>query len=433
VDLSGVQIGILMLALAVALMFLGLPVAVTMLIAGFLGMFLVRGWGPAISALGVISWRQGLNEILVIIPLFTWMGVMAARGGISGDAFTSLYKWVGQFRGGLAMAVSGASAAFGAVCGNHIATAVAMSRIALPEMRKYNYQDKFSLGTIASSGNLGIMIPPSGSFVLFGFLTMTSIGQLFIAGILPGLFVLGLFWIQIAVQTRLNPNLGPAGPAVGWIARLKSTPLLLPIVAAFGLVMGGIYTGVFTPTEAACMGCFIIMVIGLVRRRLNAKGIIQSLQETMPVAAMIMLMLICAWVFSAALTLSGLPQAMTDSIAGLGVNRYVVLALMMVIYLGLGTVMDVFAVLVITLPIFFPVVVALGFDPLHFGVLCVLCVMAGSISPPFGILAYALHGLNRDVPLTTIFRGVLPFFVTLVVSIAILMFIPQLATFLPYR
>jgi C4-dicarboxylate transporter DctM subunit len=432
-ELTGVQIGILMVALAVVLMMLGLPVAVTMLIAGFLGMFLVRGWGPAISALGYVTWRQSLNEILVIVPLFTWMGVMAARGGISGDAFTSLYKWVGQFRGGLAMAVSGASAAFGAVCGNHIATAVTMSRIALPEMRKYNYQDSFSLGTIASSGNLGIMIPPSGAFVLFGFLTMTSIGELFIAGILPGLFVLGLFWIQIAVQTRLNSSLGPGGPSVGWIARLKSTPLLLPIVIAFGLVMGGIYFGVFTPTEAACIGCFVIMVIGLVRRRLSAKGIIQSLQETMPVAAMIMLMLVCAWVFSAALALSGLPQAITDSIAGLGVSRYLVLGLMMVVYLALGTIMDIYAVLIITLPIFFPVILALGFDPLHFGVLCVLAVMAGSISPPFGILAYALHGLNRDVPLTTIFRGVLPFFVTIVVSIFIIIFIPQIATFLPYR
>ena len=331
------------------------------------------------------------------------------------------------------MAVSGASAAFGAVCGNHIATAVAMSRIALPEMRKYNYQDKFSLGTIASSGNLGIMIPPSGAFVLFGFLTMTSIGQLFIAGILPGLFVLGLFWIQIAVQTRLNPALGPAGASVGWIDRLKSSYLLLPIVVSFGVVMGGIYFGVFTPTEGACVGCFVIMVIGLVRRRLNFKGFVQSLQETMPVSAMIMLMLVSAWVFSAALTLSGLPQAITNSIVGLGVSRFVVLALMMVVYLVAGTIMDIYAVLIITLPIFFPVILALGFDPLHFGVLSVLCVMAGSISPPFGILAYALHGLNRDVPLTTIFRGVLPFFVTLVASIFILMFIPQIATFLPYR
>jgi C4-dicarboxylate transporter DctM subunit len=431
VELTSIQIGILMLALAVGLMIIGFPVAVTMLIAGLLGTVLIRGYVPAMSALAYVPWRQSLKEILVIIPLFTWMGVMAARGGVSTDAFTSVYKWVGHLRGGLAMAVSAASAAFGAVCGNHIATAVTMTKIALPEMRRYNYQDSFSLGTIASSGNLGIMIPPSGAFVLFGFLTMTSIGKLFIAGVLPGLFVLGLFWIQIAVQTRLNPSLGPAGPRVGWIARLKSTYLLLPILVAFIVVIGGIYTGVFTPTEGACFGCLIMLVIGVVRRRLNVKGIIQSLQETMPVSAMIMLMLVTAWLFSGALTLSGLPQAITDSIAGLGVSGRLILVLMMVVYLVAGTIMDIYAVLIITLPIFFPIVLALGFDPLHFGVLCVLSVMAGSISPPFGILVYALHGMNRDVPMFTIFRGVMPFFVTLVISIFIIIFIPQLATFLP--
>ncbi|MDH4067504.1 MAG: TRAP transporter large permease [Dehalococcoidia bacterium] len=426
----GVQIAILMLVLAVGLMITGFPVAVTMLIGGFLGMCLIRGFGPATAVLGYVTWDQSLNQILVIIPLFTWMGVMAAKGGISGDAFTSLYKWVGQFRGGLAMAVSAACAAFGAVCGNHIATAVAMTRIALPEMRKYNYQDGFSVGSIAASGNLGIMIPPSGAFILYGFITQTSIRDLFIAGILPGVFVLILFCIQIAVQTRLNPRLGPAGPNLGWIDRLKSTYLLLPIAAVFLIVMGGIYRGIFTPTEAACFGCFAVLVVGVARRRLNVKGLIQSLKETLPVAAMIMLMLICAWIFAAMMTASGLPNTLTSYIAGLEIDRYLVLALMMVIYLVAGTIMDIYGVLVITLPIFFPIVLALGFNPIHFGVLCVLCIMAGSISPPFGILVYAVHGLNRDVPMFAIFRGVLPFFVTLVVSIFVIMFLPQLATFL---
>jgi C4-dicarboxylate transporter DctM subunit len=430
-ELSTVQIGALMIVLAVALMIIGFPVAITMLIAGFLGMFLVRGWEAAISAFGYITWRQSLNEILLIIPLFTWMGVIAARGGISEDAFKSLYKWVGHVRGGLAMAVSGACAAFGAVCGNHIATAVAMSRVALPEMRKYKYQDKFSLGAIASSGNLGIMIPPSGSFILFGFLTQTSIRNLFLAGILPGLFVLGLFWIQIGVQTRLNPSLGPAGPKTGWLDRLKHSHLLIPILLVFLLVMGGIYTGTFTPTEAASIGVFVVLVISVARRRLNVKGIIGSLQETLPVSAMIMLMLIGGWVFSGALTSSGLPTYLTNVIAGLELNRYLILSVMMLVYIIAGTIMDIFAVLVITLPIFFPIVLALGFHPLHFGVLCVLAVMAGSISPPFGILVYAVHGLNRDVPIFTIFRGVMPFFITLVVSIFIIMFIPELATFIP--
>lgn len=430
-ELTTVQVGILMLALAVGLMMIGFPVAVTMIMAGFLGMFLIRGWDPALGLIGWQTWGQSLKQILVIIPLYTWMGVMAARGGIGADAFTSLYKWVGHVRGGLAMAVSAACAGFGAVCGNHIATAVAMSRIARPEMKKRNYDDGFSLGAIAASGNLGIMIPPSGSFILFGFLTDTSIADLFIAGILPGIFIMGLFIIQIAVQARLNPSLAPAGPSVGWIDRLKHTYLLWPIVLIFVIVMGGIYFGVFTPTEAACIGCLAILLIGVARRKLNVRGIIQSMQETLPVSAMIMLMLIGGWIFASTLAVSGLPAAMTNAIMALGVNRYAVLALILVVYLLMGIIMDIFAVMVITLPIFFPIILALGFNPLHFGVLCVAAIMTGSLTPPFAILAFAMHNLYKEVPLTTIFRGSIPFLVTLTASMFILIFVPQLATFLP--
>lgn len=430
-ELTGIQIGTLMIVLAVGLMLIGFPVAVTMFIAGFLGMLLIRGSTPALGLLGWQSWGQSLKQILVIIPLYTWMGVMAAKGGIGADAFTSLYKWVGHVRGGLAMAVSAACAAFGAVCGNHIATAVAMSRVARPEMKKRNYDDGFSLGAIAASGNLGIMIPPSGSFILFAFLTDTSIRDLFIAGILPGIFIMGLFIIQIAIQARLNPSLAPAGPSVGWKDRLKSSYLLWPIILIFVIVMGGIYFGVFTATEAACVGCFAVMVTGIARRRLNVKGIIQSLQETLPVSAMIMLMLVGGWIFASALSVSGLPQAITAYITGLEVSRYAVLALILFIYLLMGIIMDIFAVMVITLPIFFPLVVALGFSPLHFGVLCVAAIMTGSLTPPFAILAFAMHNLYKDVPVTTIFRGSIPFIITLVFAMFILIFLPQLATFLP--
>ena len=430
-ELTGVQIGILMIALAVGLMLIGFPVAVTMIIAGFLGMLLIRGSTPALGLLGWQSWGQSLKQILVIIPLYTWMGVMAARGGIGADAFTSLYKWVGHVRGGLAMAVSTACAAFGAVCGNHIATSIAMNRIALPEMRKRNYQTGFSLGAIAASGNLGIMIPPSGSFILFGFLTDTSIRGLFIAGILPGIFIMGLFIIQIAVQARLNPSLAPAGPSVGWIDRIKHTYLLWPIVLIFVIVMGGIYFGVFTPTEAACVGCLAILVISVARRKLKVKGIVQTLQETLPVSAMIMLMLIAARIFASSLSISGLPVALTNYIMVLGISPYAVMALILLVFILMGIIMDIFAVMVILLPVFFPVVLALGFSPLHFGVLCVAAIMIGSLSPPFAILAYAMHNMHKDVPLTTIFRGSIPFIITLAVAMFILLFIPQLATFLP--
>jgi len=432
-DLTGIQIGWLMLVLALGIMLLGFPVAVTMIIAGLVGMWLIRGEGPALTLLAYMSFRQSLNEVLIIIPLFTWMGTLAARGGISTDAFTSLNKWVGQLRGGLAMAVAAACAGFGAVCGNHIATAVAMSKVALPEMRRFNYKDSFSLGTIAASGNLGIMIPPSGAFILFGFLTETSIPALFLAGIIPGIFVMLLFWGQIGIQTRLNPSLGPAGHNVGWLDRLKSSYLLLPILLVFLIVMGGIYTGIFTPTEGASWGCVAIIIVSLIRKRLNWQTFTQSMRDSLPVSGMIMLMLIGGWIFSATLASSGLPQHITNFIAGLGVNRYLIIIMMMIVYLIAGTIMDIYAVLIITLPIFFPLVLALGFDPLQFGVLCVLSIMAGSISPPFGIIVYAVQGINKDVTMGTIFKGVIPFFVTLVISILILIFVPQIATFLPYH
>ena len=237
-ELTSIQIGWLMLGLAVGLLLLGLPVAVTMIIAGVLGMFLIRGWDPSLISLAYITWRQSLNQILVIIPLFMWMGTLAARGGIGEAAFKSLYKWVGQFRGGLTMAVAIATAAFSAISGNHIACAAAMSKVSFPELRRYKYDDGFSLATIAASANLDIMIPPSGAFILYGFLTDTSIPSLFVAGILPGAFIMVLLLIQISVQCRINPSLGPAAPRVGWIDRLKSTYLLLPIVFIFGVVHG---------------------------------------------------------------------------------------------------------------------------------------------------------------------------------------------------
>jgi C4-dicarboxylate transporter DctM subunit len=432
-ELTNIQVGWLMLAMVLGLMFIGFPVAVTLILAGFVGMWLTRGLNPGLAMLGWQSWRQGLNQVLVIIPLYTWMGVIASRGGIGEDAFTSLYKWVGQFRGGLAMAVSAASAAFGAVCGNQIATAVALSRVSYPEMKKRNYDDAFSLGSIAASGNLGIMIPPSGSFILFGFLTDTSIAKLFIAGILPGIFICGLFIIQEAIQCRLYPNLGPAGPSVGWMDRLKNTYRLWPIVLVFIIVMGGIYFGVFTPTEAACIGCFAILVVSVARRRLNAKGIVQTMQETFPVSAMIMLMLIGGWIFASGLANTGLTGAISDWILGLNVSRYAIMALILVVYIIGGMIIDIFPLMVVTLPIFFPIAMAIGFDPYHFGVLCVTAIMAGCISPPFALLAFAMHNLYKDVPVTTIFRGCIPFFITLSISLFILMFMPWLATYLPYR
>ena len=430
-DLSPVEIGFLMIAFLFILMYLKMPIGVTMLVAGFLGFILIRGLPASLSSLGIIAWRQGLKEILLLIPLFTLMGLLAARGGISRRAFSSIYKWVGHLPGGLAMACTGACAAFGAVCGNQLATSLTMSSVALPEMRKYKYSDSFSLGTIAASGNLGIMIPPSGSFVIYGFLTETSIGALFIAGILPGILIMLMFWIQMYIQCRLNPSLGPAGPRVGWMERTKSIQGLWAIVLVFFMVMGGIYAGVFTPSEAAACGVAAVFLICLVNRELKWKLFTGSLQETIRISAMIMLVIIGAMYFGSFIAVSQIPNILADFVTSLSVNRYLVIGVILLVYVICGFVMDVYAVLVITLPILFPVVEAVGFDPLHFGVMCVLTIMLGGITPPFGMQVFALSGMFKEVPTYTIFRGTLPFVVTMLIGLVIILFVPVICTLLP--
>jgi len=430
-NLSPMEIGYLMIILLFVLMYLKMPIGVSMLVAGFLGFILIRGLSPGLSSLGIIAWRQGLKEILLLIPLFTLMGLLAARGGISREAFSSIYKWVGHLPGGLAMACTGACAAFGAVCGNQLATSLTMSSVALPEMRKYNYSDDFSLGTIAASGNLGIMIPPSGSFVIYGFLTETSIGALFMAGILPGLLIMLMFWIQMYIQCRLNPSIGPAGPHVGWIERLKSIKGLWAIVLVFFMVMGGIYAGVFTPSEAAACGVAAVFLICLANRGLNWTLFTDSLKETIRISAMIMLIIIGAMYFGSFMTVSQIPNILADLVASLSVNRYIVIGIILLVYIICGFVMDVYGILVITLPILFPVVVAVGFDPLHFGVMCVLTIMLGGITPPFGMQVFALSGMFKDVPTFTIFRGTLPFVITMIIGLVIILFVPIISTLLP--
>jgi tripartite ATP-independent transporter DctM subunit len=425
------EIGFLMIVLLFILLYLKMPIGATMLVTGFLGFILIRGLPAGLSSLGIITWRQGLKEILLLIPLFTLMGLLAARAGISREAFSSIYKWVGHLPGGLAMACTGACAAFGAVCGNQLATSLTMTSVALPEMRKYNYSDEFSLGTIAASGNLGIMIPPSGSFVLYGFLTETSIGALFIAGILPGLLIMLMFWIQMYIQCRLNPSIGPAGPSVGWIERLKSIKGLWAIVLVFVMVMGGIYAGVFTPNEGAACGVFAVFLVGLVNKQLKWKLFTSAIRETIMISAMIMFIIIGARYFGAFIAVSQIPIKLADIVTALSVNRYVVMGLILIIYFICGCILDVYAILVVTIPILFPVVQAVGFDPLHFGVLCVLMIMLGGITPPFGMQVFALSGMFKDVPTYTIFRGCLPFIYTMVISIVIILFVPSISTLLP--
>ena len=336
------------------------------------------------------------------------------------------------------MAATGACSAFGAVCGNHIATAATMCTVALPEMRRYEYDDKLSLGCISAGGNLGYLIPPSGAFIVYGFMTETPIGQLFIAGILPGILITIMFMGQIYVQCRINPKLGPITPAASWMERIISIKGIAGIVGVFIIVMGGIYAGFFTPTEAGAVGVAAVFILSLLGRQLTVKGFTDSLFEASKVSAMIMLLIIGAKLFSTFLTLTEVPITLTTFIEGLNVNRYIILAAILVIYVICGFFMDIFAILMVSLPIVYPIVVLqLGFDPLYFGVLSVVTIMIGSISPPFGVVVFAMHGMTR-VPLLKIFRGCIPFIAVMVLGLVILAAFPQISTVLadmmiPYR
>ena len=437
-DLALSTVAIIGVGIFLVFMFLRMPIGIAMFLSAFIGILLIRGAPAALNTTGLALYRTASTYNLSVIPLFIFMGVLAGAGGISKSAFYALNKWVGHLPGGLAMAATGACSAFGAVCGNHIATAATMCTVALPEMRRYEYDDRLSLGCISAGGNLGYLIPPSGAFIVYGFMTETPIGQLFIAGILPGVLITLMFMVQIYVQCRINPKLGPTTPAASWMERIVSIKGIAGIVGVFIIVMGGIYAGFFTPTEAGAVGVAAVFILSLFGRQLTMKGFIDSLFEASKVSAMIMLLIIGAKLFSTFLTLTEVPITLTTYIEGLSVNRYIILAGILVIYVICGFFMDIFAILMVSLPIVFPIVVLqLGFDPLYFGVLSVVTIMIGSISPPFGVVVFAMHGMTK-VPLLKIFRGCMPFIAVMVLGLAILAAFPQISTVLadlmiPYR
>ena len=414
------------------LMFLRMHVGLSLMVAGFVGFTLTRSMAAAKIALSTTVYEVGSSPILVIIPLFIAMGVIAGDGGVIRSAFETFKNWLGHYRGGLAMATVGACAAFGAVCGDNIATAAVMNKAALPEMRRYGYDDRLSLGAICSGGNLGILIPPSAAFVVFGFITQQPIGDLFIAGIVPGVLLTIMFIGQIALQCKVNPSLSSKYAPVSWRQRLISLKGLIGIFVVFGLVIGGLMKGFFTPTEAGAAGCVAILVVSLFYKQLTWKMLGRSLLDSVRTTAMILLLVMGARYFSYFLTSTEVATNISNALVDANLNRYVVMILVCIIYLILGALMDIWSVMIITLPIFFDLLtVQLGFSPLQLGVITVLCIMIGCITPPVGVVVFTVAGMHRDVPMYTIFRGVWPFVGTMLVLLLLLIFIPWLSTGLP--
>lgn len=429
--MSAEWIGILGILVMFMLLAMGMYIGIAMALVGLIGLCMLVGTHAGVSILGITPIAEGSSYTLSVIPLFVLMGQFAFRSGISSDIFKSVYAWLGHLRGGLAMATIMACSGFAAICGSSLATGATMGMVAIPEMDKYKYDPRLSTGCIAAGGTLGILIPPSIGFVLYGILTEESIGKLFMAGIIPGVLLSALFLFVVYIQCRLNPKLGPRGPATSWKAKIKSLSGTWGMLLLFVVVIGGIYLGVFTPTEAAGIGAFGSFLFALFRKRLTLATLVECLMETGRTTAFIFLIIIGANIFSSFLGLSRIPMELADFIAGLHLPRVLILAFIILIYIALGCVMDCYAIMILTVPIIFPVIQSLQFDPIWFGVLMVIVLEIGLITPPVGLNVFVLKTAAPKVPLGTIFEGIWPFMIAAVVAISAITIFPQIATYLP--
>lgn len=426
-----VTIGIISLVLFFVLVVLGMPIGFTFATIGFLGFALVRNLGGALNLLAVVPYTWGSTYTMIVIPLFVLMGQFAFHSGISGELYSAGYKWVGRQPGGLALATNIACTGFAACTGSSLASAATMGVIAVPEMKKFNYDPRLATGCVAAGGTLGILIPPSVIFIIYGILTGTSIGKLFIAGIVPGILLSLLFSVLIYVMCWRNPKLGPRGPAFPLKEKVASLRGVAGMLFLFVLVIGGLYAGIFTPTEASASGAFGAFMILLLRRRLNRYVLISSLKDTVQTTAMIMMIVVGAQIFNGFLALSGVPTMVARGMGGLSISPQAILSIILFIYIPLGMIMDALPMILLTLPTIFPIVVNLGFDPVYFGVLlCIMCNLA-NITPPMGMNLYIIKGVARDVPLEQIIMGALPFMIIMLLCVAILILFPQISLFLP--
>lgn len=410
---------------------LRVPLAFAMGLVGFVGLGVLRGWPPTMSNMAQVVYDTGFAYTLSVVPLFILMGNFVARAGLANELFRAAYTFVGHVRGGLAHATVIACAGFGAICGSSIATAATMSKVAYPPMKKLGYADYLSTGVIAAGGTLGIMIPPSTIMVIYGIVTETNIGKLFAAGVLPGLMCAGLLMVGVSWITWRDPNAGPAGERSSWSQRFRALRDIWGVALLVIVVLGGIYGGVFTATEGAGIGASGAFAFALARRALTWKTLYDVLVESARTTAMLFTILIAAMLFSSFVNFTTMPGDLKDGILKLGLSPLMVVGAMMVIYVLLGTIMEELSMVLLTIPVFFPIVTGLGFDPVWFGVLIVLVVQIGLISPPVGMNLFVLNALLKDVGLAQIFRGVWLFVAMLVIALGIVLEWQWLSLWLP--
>jgi len=429
--MNPVTVGIIGITALLLFFLLGMPIAFSMAVVGIAGFAYLVDPLPALSLLAQDIFGEFSSYPLSVIPMFILMGTFAFASGISQRLYETTYAWMGHRRGGLTIATVLACAGFAAICGSTAATAATMGKISLPEMKKYGYDERLATGTVAAAATLGILIPPSTILIVYGILTEESIGKLFIAGVLPGMLLSLAFVATVVLLCHRNPILGPPGVPVSWKQRFVATLGIFEAMLLFMLTIGGLFLGWFSPTQAGAIGAGGALVIGLGRRQLNWKKFVEAGKDGLRTACMVIFIITGAVIFGHFLAVTTIPFLLADTIADLPIPRLAVMAIIILIYFIGGFFMDSMALVVVTIPIFFPVVMKLGFDPIWFGVIVVLVAEMGVITPPVGVNVFVIKGIAPDIPLHIIFRGILPFLAALILITILLVLFPQIATFLP--
>jgi len=423
--------GSILILLLFALIFLRVPIGLAMGIVSVLGISYLSGANASLTNISMSMLVVARDYTWSVVPLFVWMGLLILHAGFAKELYSTAYKWVGHLPGGLASASVVACTGLAALVSDCIIGVLTIGSLALPEMEGYNYDSKFSTACICTGSTIGILIPPSLGFIVYGMITEVSIGKLFVAGILPGLLFSAILIVMITCMCRINSKLGPSGPVTSWTSKLVSLKDIWAVGLLIVIVLGGLYMGVFTPTEAGAVGAFGALTIGLARRRLSFKGFVTSLTETLRMNSMIMFIFLLAIALSRFLTVTRLPYLLAGSISELHLTPYAIMAVVLLIYMFLGCMMNAIPAVILTLPILFPIVMDAGFDPILFGVLVVIMIQLGTITPPVGVAVFAMSAIAKDVPMYDIFRAVLPFWGAFLIIVVILIMFPQISLFLP--
>lgn len=425
-------IGIIGIVLLLICIFLRVPVGLSLFLIGFLGVSWITSSSVGLAQLAVSAFGTSNDYNLSVIPLFILMGMFLSYSGLGNELFSSVNKWFGKVRGGLAIATIGASSIFSAISGSSNATTATIARVSIPEMDKYNYQTTFSTAAVAAGGTLGSLIPPSVILIIYGALTNVPIGPLLIGGLIPGIILTLLFIFMIQIQVKRNPSIAPVqAETISWKEKFISLKSIWPFLLIFLISIGGIYLGVFTPTEAAGIGALLAFLVTIAMGRLNFENLAKSIDESLRLTVMIFIIFIGANLFGSFLALSRIPEHLSTAVVSLNVSPYIILAFILLVYLILGMFLEGIAIMTLTLPIVFPIITSLGFDGLWFGIMMVIMINIGVLTPPLGLSVYIISGIVKDVPIEQIFKGVIPAIGVMLFFIIVLIIFPEIVTFLP--